>query len=147
VTGRVITRARPTRLSRSSDVRRVLRDGQRRSGRLMAVHSLPNAQQGDEGGNEGPEAVLGVAPGVAPAVTAGGAPVRLTVVASRRVGNAVRRNRAKRLLREAARTQSWSEGLDVVLVARAACAASGLAEVTAELRTLGARLGLLEDLT
>jgi len=72
-----------------------------------------------------------------------GPATRLTVVASRRVGNAVQRNRAKRLLREAARDQVWREGLDVVLVARDDCASSGLGPVSTELRTLGERLGLL----
>jgi len=123
VIGRVIARPAPARLSRSADVRRVLRDGQRRAGRLMAVHSLPSTVGGAHEG--GPD-------------------VRMTVVASRRVGNAVQRNRAKRLLREAARTQAWQGGLDVVLVARSACASSGLAEVTDELRTLGERLGVLD---
>jgi ribonuclease P protein component len=79
-----------------------------------------------------------------PSVEADVAGPRLTVVASRRVGNAVQRNRAKRLLREAARTQSWRGGNDVVLVARSACVVSGLPEVTEELRALGSRLDLLE---
>ena len=74
-----------------------------------------------------------------------GSVARMTVVASRRVGNAVQRNRAKRLLREAARAQAWRDGIDVVLVARSACVSSGLAEVTDELRTLGARLGVLDQ--
>jgi len=69
---------------------------------------------------------------------------RLTVVASRRVGNAVQRNRAKRLLREAARCQPWREDVDVVLVARAACVDSGLADVSDELRSHGLRLELFE---
>lgn len=60
-------------------------------------------------------------------------PARLAVVASRRVGGAVRRNRAKRLLREAARRISWPAGFDVVLVARAACADSNLDAVENEL--------------
>jgi ribonuclease P protein component len=69
---------------------------------------------------------------------------RLTVVASRRVGNAVQRNRAKRLLRAAAREQAWRNDLDVVLVARDGCAVSGLAAVSAELRELSTRLDAIE---
>ncbi len=44
------------------------------------------------------------------------------VTASRRVGGAVERNRARRLLREAARhlLPGWKMGWDVVLIARAA---------------------------
>ncbi len=118
MTGRVITRPTTDRLTRSADVRRVLRQGTRRSGKLMGVHGLPRSPEDT-------------------------AASRLTVVASRRVGNAVERNRAKRLLREAARAQVWREGLDVVLVARKECAASGLGPVSDELATLSERLGLL----
>jgi ribonuclease P protein component len=113
-----MTRPSFDRLTSSRDVRRTLRQGQRRSGRLMGVHGLQRT----------------------PSDTA---TARLTVVASRRVGNAVERNRAKRLLREAARGQAWRAGLDVVLVARSACAASGLGAVSDEMHTLGDRLGLL----
>ena len=119
MTGRVISRPAVERLTRSDDVRQVLRQGQRRSGRLMGVHGLPRTHED-------------------------GASTRLTVVASRRVGNAVERNRAKRLLREAARAQLWREGLDVVLVARRPCVSSGLGPVSAELRALSERLDLLE---
>jgi len=71
-------------------------------------------------------------------------PARLAVVASRRVGGAVQRNRAKRLLREAARTCSFRSGIDVVLVARAACAHSGLAEVARDLDDAVQALGIAE---
>jgi len=72
-------------------------------------------------------------------------PARLAVLASRRVGGAVQRNRAKRLLREAARTHAWRRGADVVLVARSACARSGLAEVTRELHGAVRALDLTSD--
>ena len=108
------------RLRRSADVRRALRRGRSRGGALLALHILPRPAEE-------------VVPGA-----------RLTVVASRRVGGAVRRNRAKRLLREAARGRSWRAGLDVVLVARAACACSGLAQVSEELDRLAGLLDAVE---
>ena len=103
------------RLRRSADVQRVLRRGRSRAGDLLALHVLPGPDEDGKG-------------------------VRLTVVASRRVGGAVRRNRAKRLLREAARVQSWRPGVDVVLVARAACAQSDLHRVSDELSRLAGKL-------
>ena len=108
-----------TRLSRPSDVRRALSQGRHRGGRLLSLHAVV--------ADAGPL----------------GTTTRLTVVASRRVGNAVRRNRAKRLLREAARAQAWRSGLDVVLVARTPCADSGADEVRRELARLGGDLELL----
>ena len=108
------------RLRRSADVQRALRRGRSRGGELLAVHTLPRPAEEDVPG------------------------ARLTVVASRRVGGAVRRNRAKRLLREAARARAWRPGLDVVLVARAACADSGLAQVGDELDRLAAQLDAVE---
>jgi ribonuclease P protein component len=68
---------------------------------------------------------------------------RIAVVASRRVGGAVARNRAKRLLREAVRHLPIRPGMDVVLVARAASARSGLAEVHEELARLATQLDVL----
>jgi ribonuclease P protein component len=45
---------------------------------------------------------------------------RLGITASRRIGNAVVRNRAKRLVREAFRatSQLWPRGVDVVVIVR-----------------------------
>lgn len=74
------------------------------------------------------------------------APARVAVVASKRVGDAVSRNRAKRLMREASVRVAWKPGTDVVLVARAACASSSLAPVHAEVAALAARLGVTPPL-
>lgn len=76
-----------------------------------------------------------------------GEPARIAVIASRRVGSAVARNRAKRLLREAARSVAWAPGSDVVLVARGGCATSTLAPVNAEVAQLAASLGAAPEAT
>jgi ribonuclease P protein component len=74
-----------------------------------------------------------------------GAALRLGVVASRKVGGAVQRARAKRRLREVFRLHRprMSGEADVVLVARAAILTASWEEVGAELRRLAARAGLL----
>lgn len=64
------------------------------------------------------------------------------MVASRKVGSAVRRNRAKRLLREAARRTPWLGGVDAVLVARPGCATSSEPTVRAEVLELAGALGV-----
>ncbi len=64
--------------------------------------------------------------------------------ASRRVGNAVARNRARRRMREIVRLerQAITQGWDVVLVARAPIAQATHAEATLAVRQLVSRAGL-----
>jgi ribonuclease P protein component len=59
---------------------------------------------------------------------------RLGIIASRKVGNAVVRNRAKRLVREAFRATRalWPDDVDVVVVVRRPPGADQLADLVAE---------------
>jgi len=107
------------RLRTTGDIVAVLRGPHQRGGRLAVVHVARRRPSG---------------------------PARAAVVASRRVGGAVSRNRAKRLLREVVRQLAWKPGTDVVLVARAACAGSAFAAVLDEVSGLGHELGALEEL-
>lgn len=65
--------------------------------------------------------------------------VRLGITVSRRVGDAVRRNRVKRMVREAFRRRraTFPAGHDVVVVAKVGAATLASREVEAELRALG----------
>jgi ribonuclease P protein component len=103
------------RLRSPADIAAVLA-ARRRAGRLVVVHVRA---RGDDN------------------------PPRVAVIASRRVGGAVQRNRAKRLLREAARHTSWRPGLDVALIARAATAQSTMEAVHADLLGVADHLDLL----
>lgn len=105
------------RLREGRDIAAVLRGRRQRAGRLAVVHVRTDRASG---------------------------PPRIAVVASRRVGTAVARNRCKRLLREAARGLPWQHGVDVVLIARADCAASQLAPVREELAQLARSLDVLD---
>lgn len=95
-----------------SDFRRVFRDGSRnRSGGITIVR-------------------------------AAGLPgsTRVGVVAGRKVGNAVQRNRAKRRLREALRRVRLEPGVDYVVIAGPAVARAAWGEVMAWMETgIGAR--------
>jgi ribonuclease P protein component len=67
------------------------------------------------------------------ASAASGSP-RLGITASRRVGNAVVRSRAKRLCREAFRAtrELWPQGIDLVVIVKRATEESKLDSVIAE---------------
>jgi ribonuclease P protein component len=70
------------------------------------------------------------------------ASARLGIVASRKVGNAVVRNRAKRLVREAFRSSRdlFSPGTDVVVIVRRPLEESKLSDVVSEWRRAAAVL-------
>lgn len=72
---------------------------------------------------------------------------RIGITASRKVGNAVHRNRARRLLREAARQlyPHVAPGWDLILVARSALCAVHTPQVEAALESLLRRSGLWQD--
>ncbi|MFC5355936.1 ribonuclease P protein component [Azospirillum himalayense] len=77
-------------------------------------------------------------------------PIRLGLTASRKVGNAVVRNRARRRLREAARQiliAHAAPGHDFVLVARAATAERPWTELVGDLIAALKRLGLWRDIS
>lgn len=71
---------------------------------------------------------------------------QLGVVTSRRVGNAVQRNRARRLLRETYRHHKHQlpEHLQLVMIARPAIAGKSQAEVASDVLRVWAAAGLLE---
>jgi len=75
------------------------------------------------------------------------AALRLGVVASRRLGGAVKRNRARRLLREAFRRERphMHGDFDVVLVARREILEADWQSIREELRRLARRAGLLGE--
>ena len=69
---------------------------------------------------------------------------RIGVITSGKLGNAVMRSRARRLLREAFRVHQHdlSEPIDLVLVARASIVGKGLAEVEKDFLTIVRKAGL-----
>jgi ribonuclease P protein component len=105
------------RLRRTSDIRRVLKEGKSHGSGRVVVYVAP-----------------------------GRGPSRAAWVAGRRVGGAVARNRARRLLREAWRTlgPEVEEGHDMVLTARGSFAQARAPDLTQEVEELLRRAGLIE---
>ena len=108
------------RLTRSTDFKRVRRNGKSYAHPLVVLYKL---------GSDHPGVRVGVTAGLA-------------------VGNAVQRNRSKRLLREAIRTfiPDLIPGSDLMLIARSPLAASNLHETSKALSSLLRRAGLLNQL-
>jgi len=75
-----------------------------------------------------------------------GARSRLGVISAGKIGNAVVRNRARRLLRESFRLHQHELGqpVDLVLVARASIAGKGFVEVERDFLTTLRKAGLLK---
>lgn len=105
------------RLQRGWQFRRVYDAGRCAKGRLLVVYALDAPEE----------------------------PRRVGVVTSRRVGNAVARNRARRLLREAYRLHKHQlpEHLQLVMVARTAITQKKLRDVEAEMLSLWQTAGLV----
>jgi len=105
------------RLSRSAEFDRVYRQGRSRGNRWLVLHAFPR------GADDG---------------------ARLGLSVGRKVGGAVARNRAKRLLREALRLEGRHipDGLDLVVVARPSVAGASYVEVAGDLRSVLAAAGL-----
>jgi ribonuclease P protein component len=98
-----------TRLRRSADVRAVLAERRMAHGDAIVVHIRSRGAAG---------------------------PARWTVVAGRKVGGAVQRNRAKRRLRSILTSVPLPAGTDVVVVARSAAVDAPFEDLSAEVNRL-----------
>lgn len=99
-------------LKTGSQFERVRREGRSWGGRLLVLNAAPN-----------------------------GGGIRCGFIAGKKVGGAVQRNRARRLMREAIREQlpRIKQGYDLVLIARAPIVEAKAAEAGSELETLLSR--------
>ncbi len=108
---------RKFRLTRSDEFQRVRRTGKSHAGPLIVLITQANQSSSS----------------------------RVGIVAGRTVGNAVHRNRAKRLLREAIRPllPALATGWDLVLIARPELSTASLDQTRSALHVLLRRAGLI----
>ena len=102
------------RLTKPAQFALVFRDGRGRADDLLVLKALPN----------------------------GLSETRVGISVSRRVGNAVTRNRVKRRLRESVRQAEIAPGWDVLIIARTPVGGAGYRQVSEALAKLLARAGL-----
>lgn len=110
--------SQPHRLRRGSDIKRVRLNGQRRYHKLAILYALPNDQTVS----------------------------RFAISVSRRYGNAVKRNKAKRRMREVLRQQlpGIKDGWDCLLVVRHPLATATFHELETAINQLLGQANLLQ---
>jgi len=113
-----LTFPKSARLSRSSEFLRVKTEGKACTGRYLTLGAL------------------------------GGCPdSRIGLITTKRLGNAVQRNRVRRRLRELARLSrpEWTPGVWFVAIARSAAVKATFAELQTEWNRLAIRAGILKS--